>query len=172
MYVCVCANIFIGFYLHCSNCAISHCTITNSFCRAQSIPIVRTSREPGRERKRGGGGGGRCVCVSRAFYVFFAYFPSMQAKWIYGNFSNAFGTIMANGAWHIDALTRRPQWKPFRSIASAGSLSLPLLLHLLHPSLTDLKLQLAGLLRFPLLPSSAQCKQFSVLLIEMAKWRM
>lgn len=129
----------------------------------------------GREGKREGEG--RCVCVSRAFYVFFAYFPSMQAKWIYGNFSNAFGTIMANGAWHIDAHTRRPQWKPFRSIASAGSLSLSLslpllLLHLLHPSLTDLKLQLAGLLRFPLLPSSAQCKQFSVLLIEMAKWRM
>lgn len=126
------------------------------------------------KEKREREGERRCVCVSRAFYVFFAYFPSMQAKWIYGNFSNAFGTIMANGAWHIDALTRRPQWKPFRSIASAGSLSLPLplLLHLLHPSLTDLKLQLAGLLRFPLLPSSAQCKQFSVLLIEMAKWRM
>lgn len=143
--MCVWANIFIGFYLHCSNCAISHCTITNSFCRAQSIPIVRASRGSphiggGRERERGAGKGS-CVCVSRAFYVFFAYFAPMQAKWIYGNFSNAFGTIMSRGG---RGNTRHPQRNLSDRLLLLG-------LHLLHPAWTDLKLQLAGLLLLLLL---------------------
>lgn len=67
----------------------------------------------------------------------------MQAKWIYGNFSNAFGTIMANGG---RGNTRRPQ----RNL-SDRLLLLLLGLHLLHPAWTDLKLQLAGLLPLLLL---------------------
>lgn len=123
---------------------------------------LKGARRGKEERERGRGKGAVFVCRV-LFMCFLHIFPQCKPS----------------GFMEISQMPLARLWPTGRGTltpsldALSGNLSdRLLLLHLLHPSLTDLKLQLAGLLRFPRPPSSAQCKQFSVLLIEMAKWRM